>query len=375
MSDKIAFITTSLNAGGAESMLYHLLAAIDREQFEPFVISLTGDGPFGRKIRALGVPVRLLGMNTSLPNPFLFLRLTGWLRELRPAIVQTWMYHADLVGGLAARAIGVPVIWAIHNTSLDPSSVKRRTIWTVKVLAALSGWLPSKIISCSKAAQRVHIARGYNPGKLVLIPNGFDLGAFHPDPAARGALRQALGLSPDTFLVGLVARFDPLKDHRTFIHAVGILHSKYPDVHFLLLGDGISSENKTLGEWIDVAGIRQNCHLLGYREDVPRIMAALDVNVLSSIGEAFPIVLGEAMACELPCVTTDVGDAAEIVGDTGCIVPPQDALALAKGLERMISLSVQERQELGRRARMRIQGHYQIGEVVLRYQHLYHQLV
>jgi len=375
MTHKVAFITTSLTTGGAESLLYRLLSAIDREQFDTYVISLTGDGPFGKKIRDLGVPVRLLGMDTRLPNPLLLLRLIRWLSEIRPAIVQTWMYHADLVGGLAARAIGAPVIWGIHNTSLDPSSVKHRTIRVVKILAALSGWLPSKIITCSKTAQGAHIALGYAPEKFIVIPNGFDLSAFHPDPSARESLRRELGLSPDTFLIGLVARFDPLKDHQTFLRAAGIFHKMHSDVHFLLRGNGIAPENETLVKWIDSAGIRQNCHLLGYREDMPRIMAALDVNALSSIGEAFPSVLGEAMACGVPCVATDVGDAAEIVGDTGIVVPPRDAHALAKGWERLINLSTQERHELGQRARARIQTHYQIGEVARRYQQLYRQLI
>jgi len=371
----IVYVITDLNVGGAETMLYRLLSALDRELFEPYVISLTGDGLFGEKLRSLGIPVRLLGMDARLPNPFSLLKLILWLKQIRPALVQTWMYHADLIGGLAGFLAKVPVVWGVRNTSLDPLAIKRNTIRVVRINAWFSSRLPLRIVSCSEAARQAHVKYGYATEKFVVIPNGFDLNLFRPDPTARKSILQELGLPADTFLVGLVARFDPLKDHQTFIRAAGIFHQTHPQAHFLLCGGGISWSNEVLSGWIDAAGIRQNCHLLGRRDDIPHVMAGLDINTLSSIGEAFPNVLGEAMACGVPCVATDVGDAAEIVGDTGIVVPPRDAHALAEGWERMINLSTQERHELGQRARSRIQTHYQIGEVARRYQQLYRQLV
>ncbi len=356
-------------------MLYRLISALDRDLFEPYVISLTSDGLFGEKIRSLGIPVRPLGMDTRLPNPLALLKLTLRLKQIRPALVQTWMYHADLLGGLAGFLTHTPVVWGIHNTSLDPLAVKSNTIRIVHLNAFLSGWLPRRIVSCSETARRAHVNIGFTPNKFVVIPNGFDLNLFCPDPTARKSLLQELGLSADTFLVGLVARFDPLKDHQSFIQAAAIFWRAHSQAHFVLCGDGISWSNEALSGWIDAAGIRQNCHLLGRRDDIPHVMAGLDINTLSSIGEAFPNVLGEAMACGVPCVATDVGDAAEIVGDTGIVVPPRDAHALAEGWERLINLSIQERHELGQRARARIQTLYQIGEVVRRYQQLYRQLI
>lgn len=355
--------------------LLRLLSALDRDRFDSYVISLTSAGSLSERISQLGIPVRFLGIDAHRPNIFLFFRLVVWLREIHPDVIQTWMYHADLLGGLAALLAGFPVIWGIRNTSLDPGAVKRSTILIARVNAWLSNWLPRKIISCSETSRRAHISIGFRPDRFVVIPNGFDLGAFHPDPLARAAVIQELSLPQDAFLIGLVARFDPLKDHQTFIRAAGIFHQTYPQAQFVLCGDGISWSNEALSGWIDAAGIRQNCHLLGSRDDIPRLLAALDVKTLSSIGEAFPNVLCEAMACGVPCVTTDVGDAAEIVGDTGIVVPPRDAHALAEGWERLINLSIQERHKLGQRARARIQTHYQIEEVVRRYQQLYRQLI
>ncbi|MBU1345253.1 MAG: glycosyltransferase [Proteobacteria bacterium] len=372
---RVVYIITGLGTGGAEMSLLRLLSALDRDKFDPYVISLANAGPLGEKIHQLGVPVRQLGMDTRCPNPFLLVKLFAWLRQIRPDVIQTWMYHADLLGGLAGFLAGLPVVWGIHNTSLDPSAVKSGTIRVVRINAWLSGWLPHCIISCSEEARRAHVRMGYASDKFVVIPNGFDLNTFRPDSSARDSLRRELSLTPNMFLVGLVARFDPLKDHQTFIRAADIFHKTHPQAQFVLCGDGISWSNEVLSGWIDAVGIRQNCHLLGRRDDIPHLMSAFDVNTLSSIGEAFPNVLGEAMACGVPCVTTDVGDAAEIVGDTGIVVPPRDAHALAEGWERLINLSTQERYALGQRARARIQTHYQIGEVVLRYQQLYRQLV
>lgn len=372
---RIVHIITGLGTGGAETSLLRLLSASNRDRFNPYVISLTNAGPLSERISHLGIPVRFLGIDAYRPNIFLFIKLVVWLREIHPAVIQTWMYHADLIGGLAGFFTRAPVVWGIRNTSLDPLAVKSNTIRIVHLNARLSGWLPRRIVSCSETARRAHVNVGFSPNKFVVIPNGFDLSDFHPNPAARTSLRRELGLPPNTFLIGLVARFDPLKDHQSFFRAATIFCQAHLQAHFLLCGDGISWSNEVLSGWIDAAGIRQNCHLLGRRDDIQHIMAGLDVNTLASIGEAFPNVLGEAMACGVPCVTTDVGDAAEIVGDTGIVVPPRDAHALAEGWERMINLSTQERHELGQRARARIQTHYQIGEVVQRYQQLYWQLI
>jgi glycosyltransferase involved in cell wall biosynthesis len=199
MRTRIVFVTTGLGTGGAENVLYRMLSAFDRYKFEPYVVSLGGDGPIGEKIRALDIPVHLLGMDAHLPNPFAVFELVEWFRKIRPHIVQTWMYHADLIGGLSGWLAGIPVVWGIRNTSLDPGAVKQSTILIARINAWLSNWLPRKIISCSETSLRAHIRIGFRPDRFVVIPNGFALDIFSPDAASRFSLRKEIGLDPDVF--------------------------------------------------------------------------------------------------------------------------------------------------------------------------------
>lgn len=368
-------------------MLYRLLLYSDRASFEHEVISMTDIGVtdiggLGEEIRALGVPVRALGMRPGVPNPLHVLRLAHWLNLDPPDVVQTWMYQADLVGGLATRLAGdAPVVWGIHSSYLDPESVNQLKIWTVRASAWVSRWLPTRIVCCSEASRRVHAELGYATKNMLIIPNGSDLTAFEPDPEARSAVRRELGLREGTPLVGLFARWDPQKDHRTFVRAAAILHARAPDAHFVLCGAadadgiGITSENAQLTEWIDSAGLRSCFHLLGMRRDVPRLSAALDIASLSSsYGEAWPLTVGEAMACGIPCVVTDVGDSASIVGDTGRVVPPRDPAALADAWYELLAVGPDARARLGLAARRRIEEHFSLTSAIEKYEGLYKEL-
>ncbi|MGD0004316.1 MAG: glycosyltransferase [Anaerolineaceae bacterium] len=381
----VTHIITDVTTGGAEIMLLKLLSHIDRERFASRVISLTNGGPIGERLEGLGIPVQALGMNNPLfvgmrpgfPDPGAVLRLAGWLRGNPPDLVQTWMYHADLVGGIAARLAGrAPVIWGIRNSNLDVLHSRRSTRWTMKVCALLSKKIPARIVSCSETARRIHVNLGYAADRMLVIPNGFDLDLFRPDPQGRASLRQELGLSPEARLVGLVARFDPQKDHQTFIQAAAEVSARYTGVEFLLCGDGITWANAKLAGWIEERGLRDCFHLLGRREDIPRLSAALDVACSSSAyGEAFPNVLGEAMACGVPCVATDVGDSAYIIGNTGKVVPPNDPQALAGAVVELLELPANRRHELGEDARRRMQQNFDIRAVVNRYEQLYNSLL
>jgi len=369
----VTHIITDVYTGGAEIMLLKLLLHIDRERFASRVISLTTGGPIGDRLEGLGIPVQALGMRPGFPDAGAVLRLAGWLRGNPSSLVQTWMYHADLVGGIAARLAGCgPVIWGIRNSNLDVLHSRRSTRWTVKICAFLSNKIPARIVSCSETARRIHVNLGYAVDKMLVIPNGFDLDLFRPDPQGRASVRQELGLSPETRLVGLVARFDPQKDHQTFIQAAAEVRARYTGVEFLLCGDGITWENARLAGWIEERGLGDCFHLLGRREDIPRLSAALDVACSSSAyGEAFPNVLGEAMACGVPCVVTDVGDSAYIVGETGKVVPPRDYRALAGALLELLALPPDKRVELGVEARKRTQQSFDIHAVVHHYEQLY----
>jgi glycosyltransferase involved in cell wall biosynthesis len=372
----VLFLTTSLEMGGAQMMLYKLLAQLDRTRFAPKVISLIDNNPLREKIESLGVEVRSLHMRPGIPNPISIFRLISWLRRDPPDVIQTWMYHADLIGGLAAKlAGGIPVAWGIRHSNLSNQSSPRLTIYTMKICARASRWLPARIVSCSEASQRVHAELGYATQKMLVIPNGFNVNAFTADSAARDSVRVELQIPVDAPLIGLVGRFDPQKDHRNFVRAAALIHHWRPDVHFLLCGDGINWENRSLRRWIEEAEITKQCRLIGRRHDMARVTAALDIALSSSsYGEGFPNVIGEAMSCGVPCVVTDVGDSALIVGQTGRIVAPRNSEDLAKAVRELIELGHEERTRLGIAARCRIKEHFDLPNIVRRYQNLYQEL-
>src|SRR5262249_25827914 len=275
------------------------LSLLNHTTFDTAVVSLVAIGPIGEKIQALGVPVWTLGMRRKVPNPAGLYRLGHRLRQDPPHLFQTLMDHAGFPCRLAGKlAGGIPVVWNIRHGTFDAQGGNRSSHLAMKACAPLSRWLPTRIICCSEVSRRVHIAFGYAADRMIVIPNGFDLAAFRPDPAARLSVRCELGIPAEAPLIGLVGRFEAQKDHRTFIRAAAQLHTHLPDVRFLFCGDGITWDNAELAGWIDAAGIRSRCYLLGRRNDVPRLTAALDLaSSSSSHGEGFSNVIGEAMAC------------------------------------------------------------------------------
>lgn len=371
---RIVHVITGLDTGGAEMALYRLLSRLS-SGYQARVISLTTLGEVGKRIQELGVSVEALGMKSHAPNPLAIFQLALKLKGLKPDIVHTWMYHADLIGGLAARMAGVSAVtWAIRNSDLSVDKTKWTTRAVVRVCALLSRRLPNRVISCSHTARDIHVALGYDISRFVIIPNGFDLACFRQDSVARLEVRRELGIPVEAPVIGLVARLDLQKNHQGFFEAAGILHASHPDTHFILAGKAIEKNNPQVAAWVRSAGIEKVTHLLGLRHDIPRLTAAFDIATSSSWGEAFPNVVGEAMACGVPCVVTDVGDSACIVGDTGLVVKPGDMHGLAAAWANILALLPDERRALGKRARKRVAEYFELGAVVGRYETLYEEI-
>jgi glycosyltransferase involved in cell wall biosynthesis len=372
---KVMHVITTLGPAGAETMLSRVATGMDGTRFENEIVSLTGILDLAERMRAIGVRVRTLGMKTGLPNPLLVMRLAQWIRESKPDVIHTWMYHANLVGALAARVAGdVPVVWGIHHSALDPRIDKRRTMFVNRACAFLSRKLPARIVCCSEASLRLHKKLGYATELLEVIPNGFDLEQAKPNPTAALSLREELGVPADAILIGIAARFHPHKDHCNFVQAAALLHKQLPEVHFLLCGLDVTWQNPQLAEWIHAAGIGDCCHLLGVRQDMPRLFAGMDIATNASCSEAFPLAVGEAMACGTPCVVTDVGDSALIVGKTGIVVPPGDPHSLGEAWRKLIEAGFAARHRLGMAARHRVQQHFALPAIVERYQAIYERL-
>ena len=368
----VTHIIVDLKAEGAQSVLYRLLSGMDGTQFTSRVITLTDVGQLAPRIVDLGIPVISLGMQHGKFSPIKFFKLISMLRADETHVIQTWMYHADLLGGLAAKLAGKNnIIWNIRHSNFVKRS-KQSTVWVRQIAAWLSGWLPDRIIVNAHSAWKIHADLGYDDDKMLVIPNGFDLDTFHSDPDAKESVHAELGIAPETRIVGMVARFALQKDHRTFLRAAAKLAKIDPGVVFLLCGDQIDWANEALMTWIEDVNLRDRMHLLGHREDIPRLLAAFDIATLSSShGEAFPNVVAEAMACEIPCVVTNSGDAAEIVGETGFVVPAKDPEALADAWEKIFALSNDDRYALGRAARLRVENNYQLSDTIKQYEKIY----
>ena len=372
---KIAHLITGLSTGGAEQMLYKLLSRNDGSRFQPCVISLMDQGTLGKPITDLGIPVFFLGMRRGVPDVTGIWKLWNILRRERPRLLQTWLYHADVLGLLGGKLVGVPhVIWNLRCSNMNLAEYSKVTGLTMRAGARLSHW-PEAIIVNSRAGQRFHEELGYRPKHWEFIPNGFDLDHFKPNQSARVQLRERLKRPEDAFLIGHVARFDPMKGHEIFLRAAHMIAKRRAGPQFVLAGRDVEITNTTLRGLIDDLELNDRVHLLGECHEVAHITAALDVASSSSVfGEAFSNAIGEAMACGVPCVVTDVGDSAIIVGDTGNVVPPGDPEALAEAWDDLLCISPEERQRIGSAARRRVQTCYSLSDVTDRYQRFYQDI-
>ncbi len=364
-------VITSLEVGGAQRMLLKLLKHSDRERFPARVVSLIDGGALKAPIEALGVQVRGLGMRPGRIRLGAARELAGDLRRQRPGLVQTWLYHADLLGTLAARFAGrIPLIWNVRCTFAAGAGG-----WAARLAPRLCARLsraPQVIVTNSRAGQRSHEAIGYRSRDWELIPNGFDLEEFRPDPARRAELRARWGLPAEAFVLGHVARWHPMKNHRTLFALADRMRASHPELHHVYVGSGVDASEPAVAEALAQNGATDRMQLLGESSDVASVLPAFDALISpSTYYEGFPNVLGEAMACGLPCVTTNVGDSAEVVGDTGRVVASAGLDDLQGALEQLLALEPVDREELGARARARVAERYGIERVVRRYEELY----
>jgi len=370
---KILHLITALGTGGAEMMLFKILSGMDREKYVSEVVSLANIGSVGQKIQNLGIPVHQIGMHIGRPDPLSIWRFFHLVRKLKPGLIQGWMYHGNLAAhfGNSFLPKPVPVIWNIRHSIHDLAYEKWMTVGVIRLCAKLSR-KPAFILYNSNVSADQHEALGYVADNRLMIPNGFDTDLYTPSEEAKSAIFSELRIPPSSALIGLIGRYHPMKDHANFIRAAGHLSKSHEDVHFLLAGNNVDTENKELMKLINEQNLSSKVHLLGERDDVNRLMASLDIASSSSyFGEGFPNVIGEAMACGVPCVVTDVGDSGAIVGDTGRVVPPRDPVMMASAWQNILDLGCQGRKDLGMKARERVMNNFSIKTIVSKYENLY----
>jgi glycosyltransferase involved in cell wall biosynthesis len=370
---RIAHVITGLGLGGAEMMLTKLIGNINRDCFDAQVISLSSDTTLAEQIAASGVRVTPLRLNASITSGVTAVRrVLDIVRAYQPHLVQTWLYHADLIGGFAAGLAGVPTVWNVQSGILEASGFSRRTRAIVRACAAASYVMPRAMVSCSRDAIRVHSDLGYATDRFVLIPNGADLEGFKPNPQARATLRLEVGAGDNTPVIGMISRYHPQKDHATFFDAARLLIATHPHARFVLVGDGLEEANPELMQTLQAADLCRHVRLLGRRHDIAHVLCGLDIHTLSSaFGEGFPNVVAEAMATGVPCVVTEVGDSALIVGDTGRSVAPRQPQALAHAWRELIDMPAPDFARLRESARHRIASEFSLAASVRRYEELY----
>jgi glycosyltransferase involved in cell wall biosynthesis len=370
---RVIFIITGLNTGGAEMMLLKLCSQLDRRRFEPYVISLSEKGVIGPRIEALGIPVNTLGMRLGRPSLTGLLRLRKLVSTLCPNLIQGWMYHGNLAATLAAGS--APVVWGIRQSFYGLDKERMLTRWVIWLSAVMSRY-PRTIVYNSRTSAQQHEKFGFDTSRTCIIPNGFDTEVLNPDKYARISIREELELSQNIVIIGLIGRYHQMKDHRNFLNAAALLVKEFSDVRFLLAGCGVDEDNPALKSMVAEFGLDGLVLMIGERNDIPQLNAALDIASSSSAwGEGFANVIGEAMSSGVPCVVPDVGDSAWIVGNAGKVVPRSDPVALAAAWKSLIQLNQTDRQALGNLARQRVIENFSLKSVVKQYEDLYESCI
>jgi len=361
----IVHLITGLNVGGAELALFRLLEGLsEHERARHRVISMIAPGAVAEKIEALNIPVASLDMQPGRITYSGLLRLVSLLHHTPEWHLQCWMYHANLLGSVACLAMFRPrnLIWGIRNSL---SHIKREKWMTRHIIrqSAMLSLLPQRIVYVAKRSTQQHEALFYAKSRTQVIPVGYDVEGFAPGTADK--LRALVQTAAP--LVAHVGRWDWTKDHANFIAAL----AQVPAAHGVLIGKNVDTNNAELMALLKQHGMAERVHLLGYRDDVAQLLPGADLLCLSSITEAQPNAVGEAMACGVPCVVTDVGDAADLVGDTGWVVPAQDSAALAKALRTALASDYKAK---GQAARARILQHFTRETMLAQWRKLYADL-
>lgn len=359
---RILHIINSLEDGGTENTLYKICK--NDISNKHIVISLTDHGKYFSLINKLGTKIYCI--NIKFYSIIKFYRLIRLINFLNPDVIQTWLPHADLIGGVASKFAGIErVIWNIRYSNLVNGVVKFRTILLIKILSKLSHIIPKKIIVNSKIALKNCKNLGYDNGKLSLIHNGYDLSIFKPYKN-KHYIRNKFKIDKNIDILGMVARYDPTKDHENLLKALSIL--KKTNTKFLCVLIGFNINNKNIIKKINELQLRNYVKLIDKRKDIFKYMTAMDVHILSSKTESFPNVVAEAMACATPCVVTNVGDAVLIIGKTGWIASPENPVELANAIEKaLIDKSKNNWKKRCNQARLRIKNNFDIIKMIKSY--------
>jgi glycosyltransferase involved in cell wall biosynthesis len=374
---KIVHVISGLDIGGAEMMLFKLLSTMDPEKFESVVVSLTSKSVIGKRLEKIGIPVYALKLRKTGLSVKSVWKIREVFREFKPDIIQGWMYHGNLVAQIMGLLLKKrpKIFWNIRHSLHELKSEKRAMQICIKLGAMFSEQVDRIIYNAHVSASQ-HENIGYYAKIKSVLPNGFNTEYFLPSTSANVMMKKELGVDDSVQIVGMVCRYHPMKDHINFFKAAKEVIKINRKVCFVCVGRDVTEDNILLTSKIEEMGLTENIYLLGERQDIPSIMAGLDVLVLaSSHGEGFPNVMGEAMSCGVLCVATDVGDSAWVLDSCGLIVKPRDSERLANGICNLLEMDRNESRGLREKARRRIVDCFSIETVTKQYENLYHEVI
>ena len=364
---RLCFLIRMLDCGGAERQLTELVRGLDKSRFEVTVLTFYRGGMFWSAVEQTpGVELVCLGKAGRWDVARFVARLVGFLRRLHPDIVHGYLGIANELAWLGGRAAGARVVWGLRASDMDLG----RYDWSFRASMQVSARLSRRVdlvIANSHAGAAHHLRRGFCRRNMTVVPNGIDTDRFRPLPEARQRLRQRWGVQDSEFLVGHVGRRDPMKDHDNFFEAMLGLADRHPHVRIACVGDRAARAGEHLAGSRAARALGARLRWEPARADVERVLPALDALVLSSAyGEGFPNIVGEAMAAEVPCIVTDVGDAARLLDDSERTVPPRDPARLTDACERLLDRPAEKRSRLAENDRRRIEKHFTTAHLVRR---------
>jgi glycosyltransferase involved in cell wall biosynthesis len=363
VAPKIVFLLRSLDICGPVRQAIELAVGLKRHGWEVTVVTFYGGGRFADELVSRGVCWRTANKRGRWDVLPFVRRLSRLLRDERPDIVHGYTLVPNILAALVRPTLpGVRIVWGIRSaTLLSPNRFDWLTLSLFPVACALSR-SADLLISNSRAGRLFHIKLGYPSTRIVVIPNGTDTDVFRPDQVARREVRAQWRVGDDEILVGMVARLDRRKDHATFLRAAAELAVEDRKLKFVCVGDGPDLYRTTLSKLGSTLGLDRCLIWAGERIDMPRVYNALDLAVLSSCTEGCPNVITEAMATGVPCVVTDVGDSAKIIGDQRLVCPSRDPRLLAQTL-RDAAVGVREASFSAQVIRARIENHFGAGNL------------
>ncbi|MBD2678368.1 MULTISPECIES: glycosyltransferase [Nostoc] len=367
MKKKIVFLIRDLNYGGAERQLVTLAKALDKQCFDITVLCFYAGGSLSldKDLKDNGIPIIYLEKRGRWHLFSFFWRLVQHLQRIRPDVLHGYGGTPNLLTiFLKPFFPSTQIVWGLRNSNSDSNFYDwlGRLIFQLECILAKFANL---IVVNSYAGKTYYLSHGFPAKKMMVISNGIDIELFQPDLEARTKVRSHWGISQNTILIGLVGRLDLRKDHPTFLKAAALLCEHSQNVHFVCVGGGSENYARELDELASLLGISKKVIWEKARADMSAIYNALDIVVSASYTEGFPNVIGEAMACGVPCVVTDVGDSALIVGNPDVVVPPKNPEALKIAINKLIErLSIDgcDRAQI----RQRIIDHFSVAELVLK---------